>query len=335
MAITNHESARRACLLAAFDPQNIIADYVVYLVKELSKFADVYYYADNNMADSEFAKLKGLTKYAKGAKHGHYDFGSWAFIIKDIGYEKLAGYDELLLVNDAMFGPMSPLGPVFEEMEAKNVDAWALCGNKFMMSFFINLKKSVFTHPDFKYFFDNIKAEGDKSVVIKKYEQGLSRLVKDNGFSSAVYIDGKAAKAFYKKNRKEVWRQIKAVVPFWARPFIKKISPDKVRLYDDDFILPLMMKMPVLKKASLLMGNGILGGFYPYFVKENSDYPVELIGNYFKRLAVTPPSLRESIKNRFKIGIKNFIIRKKYKKGKVITYILKIPVWHKKMNYKI
>lgn len=323
---------KRICLLAAYDPQNIIDDYVLYLVKALSQFADVYYFADNNLPAQELAKLEGIAHYAKGRKHGSYDFGSWAEIIRDIGYQKLAEYDELLLVNDAAFGPIVPLDKMFAKMTEQNTDAWAMAGNKFMMSFFVCLSRKVFTHSDFKHFFDNIKAEGDKSVIIKKYEQGLNRIMTKNNFSTAVYISDKSTKEFYQKNKAMIKQQIKAVVPFWARLFVD-LGPGKIRLYEDGFVLPLIMQMPVLKKVSLLMYNTILGGYYPYFISQNTNYPVELISNYFKRVHACPPTPFTALKSRLKVGIKSFFYRKKYKRDKLITYICKIPLWYKKMNY--
>jgi len=325
---------KRICLLAAYDSQNIIDDYVVYLVKELSKFSDVYYYSDNNMADSEFKKLDGIAKSAKGHSHGCYDFGSWSFIMQDIGHEKLSEYDEVILTNEAAFGPMVSLNHMLNDMDSRNVDVWGMCGNKFIMSFFIALSKKVFTHPDFKHFFNNIKAEGDKNVVIKKYEQGINRLITDNKFSTSVYISGQDTKTFYNQSKKDIKCQIKTVTPFWARPFVK-VQPGKVRLYDDSFLIPLMMKMPVLKKVSLLLHDSILGAHYVSLIKENTDYPVELITNYFKRINKFPPSTKVAIKSRIRTFLRSFIFRRKYKRNKIIFYIFKIPVWFKTMNYKI
>ena len=52
---------RKICLIAGFDKNNIIQDYVVFLVQELSKISDVYYFADGNMSDTELSKIKALS----------------------------------------------------------------------------------------------------------------------------------------------------------------------------------------------------------------------------------------------------------------------------------
>lgn len=77
---------KRICLFAGYDSNNIIHDYVVYYIKELSTVADVYYMADNEISDDEKSKIAPYVKGAYGYKHGKYDFGSWQELIKIIGW---------------------------------------------------------------------------------------------------------------------------------------------------------------------------------------------------------------------------------------------------------
>ena len=48
---------KRICLFAGYDKNNIIHDYVVYYLKELSSVSDVYYMADNEISDEENGKI--------------------------------------------------------------------------------------------------------------------------------------------------------------------------------------------------------------------------------------------------------------------------------------
>ena len=49
---------KRICLFAGYDNKNIIHDYVVYYLKELSTVSDVYYMADNEISEEEKVKKK-------------------------------------------------------------------------------------------------------------------------------------------------------------------------------------------------------------------------------------------------------------------------------------
>ena len=106
---------KRICLFAGYDSNNIIHDYVIYYLKELSTVADVYYMADNEISDEEKEKIAPYVKEAYGFNHKKYDFGSWQELIKIIGWEKLSEYDELILANDSVFGPLYPMEKLIEK----------------------------------------------------------------------------------------------------------------------------------------------------------------------------------------------------------------------------
>ena len=81
------QAVRRVCLFAGYDPDGVVDDYVVDYVRELSRFADVYYLADGEMAASELAKLADITQGAWGRRHGEYDFGSYARLAELVGWD--------------------------------------------------------------------------------------------------------------------------------------------------------------------------------------------------------------------------------------------------------
>ena len=170
-------SIKRICLFAGYNSDNVISKDVLFYLKELGRFADIYYFSDGALPPKEREKLESIVAGAWGEKHGKYDFGSWAELIRRLGWEKINSCDELLLVNDSCLGGVFPLDDMFGEMERRGVEAWGASGNHFVMSYFVCVSKKVFSSPEFRYFFENVKAESHKSVIIKKYERGLCRLV--------------------------------------------------------------------------------------------------------------------------------------------------------------
>ena len=48
---------RRICLFAGYDKDDKIQDYVVYMIKELSKISDVYYMANGKIGPEEMVKI--------------------------------------------------------------------------------------------------------------------------------------------------------------------------------------------------------------------------------------------------------------------------------------
>ena len=79
----------------------------------------------------------------------------------------------MILVNDSVYGPLFPLQTIFAEMEGKENSAWGICGNKFIMSFFVVLKKEIFLSDWFSKFINSVCHLSDKNDVVRLYEQKL------------------------------------------------------------------------------------------------------------------------------------------------------------------
>ncbi len=110
---------RRVCLFAGFDADGVVDDTVVAYVRELSRFADVYYLADCDLDGGELDKLAPYTKGRWAIRHGRYDFGSYSMLARDlVGWDAIEAYDELILANDSCY-LVQPFDEVFAAMDAR------------------------------------------------------------------------------------------------------------------------------------------------------------------------------------------------------------------------
>ncbi|WP_157557222.1 CDP-glycerol glycerophosphotransferase family protein [Isoptericola dokdonensis] len=216
---------RRVCLFAAYDVDGIVDDYVVDYVRELSRFADVYYLADSVMAASELAKLEGVTKGAWAQRHGEYDFGSYRRLAERVGWDVLETYDELLLVNDSCY-LLRPLDEVFARMDARACDWWGLQATKglartrtaaerlfrapipmdsvrysmidrfedddtydfHVASYFLAYRTPVLRDPEFRRYLGSVTAQRSKIAIIQKYEIGLTRWLVHHGHAFDTFV---------------------------------------------------------------------------------------------------------------------------------------------------
>ena len=116
---------KRACIFSFFDLDGIVDDYVYYNLEQLKTVCDYLLIVVNgkldprgrerfsDIADDMFVRQnKGLCTWA------------WKTGIDYIGWEDLTSFDELVLTNDTMFGPLRPLKDVFAEMESESCDFW-------------------------------------------------------------------------------------------------------------------------------------------------------------------------------------------------------------------
>ena len=322
---------RRLCLFAGYDKEQKIDDYVIYYIKELAQFSDVYYCADCEMSNEQLHKLSSITKGAFAYRHKEYDFGSWKYILNQIGWDKVSGYDEVLLVNDSCFGPLFPLKEVFAKMDSLALDVWSIAQNKFLMSFFVCIKASLFQHPRIKEFFQNIQSEDDKNLVIKKYERGFSQLLMALSPKIGGYLEKRDVKNYWQTQKKELSPVIRDKIT-WQEKFFIHIKGDRIRLYEDDILLLAQMRFPLVKKLAVMSGNLLSVKILISYLQDHSSYPTSLIENYQKRMHFHQPSCVDILAHRLKNFFKYFILETKYKKDVKIIRICKIPVYIKKLK---
>ena len=217
---------RRVCLFAGFDGDGIIDDTVVTYVRELSRFADVYYLADCVLEAGELEKLEPYTRGRWAIRHGLYDFGSYSKLARDlVGWDTIATYDELLLVNDSSY-LLRPLDEVFDRMESRPVHWWGLQATDYdftpgvlkklgrrlsveemavsarehgawrmtdvfhIGSYFVAVRSEVIADPEFRRRLDTVSAQTDKDSIVKKYEIGISHYLTMAGFRVDTFVDG-------------------------------------------------------------------------------------------------------------------------------------------------
>lgn len=305
---------KRICLFAGFDENDIIHDYVVYYLKELSTVSDVYYMADNPIGDEEKEKIAPYVKAACGYKHGKYDFGSWQELINIIGGgNKLSEYDELILANDSCFGPLYPMRDIFNEIEqdtewdvcGMNYNLYAdrdLCGRSsyFLNSYFLIFKKNAFLSDIFKNHISSVKKFPSVRDVIAEYEYPLSKKFYENGYTVKAFL-----------GRMYIYTDWCKHINNRHSPFIKK----KIFTSPDDF------------EASKAYD-------YKGYIEKCShiDYDVSLIDKY---LRINNISIKSLYKPYLKYVIKNirkWLIQVNIKKNRKIIRIFGIYLLNKRVD---
>jgi CDP-glycerol glycerophosphotransferase (TagB/SpsB family) len=220
-------TVRRICLFAGYDPDGIVDDYVVALIRELSRFADVYYLADGVMQAGELDKLQPYTLARWAERHGAYDFGSYSMLARDlVGWDAIEQYDEMIFANDSSY-LLGSMDHVFAKMDRKACDWWGLQATKgiartrdnpanqfpepipmervkadlvdtyeddylydFLVgSYFLVYRKPVIDDPKFRRQVDAICKQPSKLRIIQKYEIGFTHYLIGRQYSFDTFID--------------------------------------------------------------------------------------------------------------------------------------------------
>jgi lipopolysaccharide biosynthesis protein len=113
----------------------------------------------------------------------------WQRAMEDLD---VASYDELVLTNSSIFGPMFSMGPMFAQMEAAPCDFWGATDNHeiewHLQSYFLTFKRRVLQSDAFARFFGSVLPYRDKWQIIRSYEVGMTAFLQQSGFFGQAYV---------------------------------------------------------------------------------------------------------------------------------------------------
>ncbi len=117
-----------------------------------------------------------------------YDFGTWAATLSEL--PQIRSAREVILANDSMVGPFTPLSPLLDRMLRTPADVWSLTDSVQFgwhpQSYFVGYRNGVLEEPAMRSFWGSVRVHGSKDDVIRRYELGLGRLLLREAFSTAV-----------------------------------------------------------------------------------------------------------------------------------------------------
>ncbi|WP_322409607.1 rhamnan synthesis F family protein [Microbacterium invictum] len=120
-------NGRRIIFYLYYDPQGIVDDYVPYKLERLRPFADhIFIVVNGHLTDEGRARLESVSDTLWQRENVGFDVWGYKEALAHFGEDKLAEYDELILMNYTWFGPVNPFEPVFRKMDALALDFWGM-----------------------------------------------------------------------------------------------------------------------------------------------------------------------------------------------------------------
>lgn len=178
---------KRLLLYVHFNKYNHISSHVYYqLTKMRPLFSKVVFISNSSINEQDYHKiveLRLMDQFIQRENIG-FDFAAWRDGMTAVGFEELATYDSVTIMNDTCFGPLWDIKDYYLEYESDDsVDFWGLTNNRatsksrytqgfreHIQSYFITFKKSVIVSPEFKNFWENVKNYTNVQDVIDNYE---------------------------------------------------------------------------------------------------------------------------------------------------------------------
>lgn len=181
---------RRLALFAHYDAQAQVKPYIVYYLERLREVCDdVSFVSNSPLAEHEVAKARPICSRVHLRDNVGYDFAMWSEALRAIDLES---WDEVVLTNSSVFGPIYPLGPIFRKMSDVSCDFWGMTDSEeiawHLQSYFLVFRRPVLASAAFRDFWQSVLPYRDKHQVVRSYEVGLSTFLREQGFRPAAFV---------------------------------------------------------------------------------------------------------------------------------------------------
>ncbi|MCF3945836.1 rhamnan synthesis F family protein [Acidiphilium iwatense] len=118
-----------------------------------------------------------------------YDFGGWRDAIETLDLPRTET-EEIIIVNDSVFGPVRPLEATLLRLDYEHVDVWGLTESwqrrYHLQSYFVAFGPRAIRSPAFRKFWAQVIPAPSKAYVIGKYEVGMTQAMIKAGLRVAV-----------------------------------------------------------------------------------------------------------------------------------------------------
>lgn len=205
---------RRLGVFFFYDKDGIADRYVDYLLESINPCFSRLVIVSNGKLTKETKAMFGKHTQMHGREthclieRENDGFDVWAYraALLAEGWERLEQYDEVVLFNHTIMGPLYSFKTVFEEMEQRDLDFWGISEHYgwpedpteenpygylpvHLQSHFIVCRKSLIREKVFQDYWDDMPEIQNYSDSVGKHESYFTKYFSDKGFRGQAYTD--------------------------------------------------------------------------------------------------------------------------------------------------
>ena len=183
----------RLLLYVHYNKFNFISGHVLYQLEKIRPlYSRVVFISNSHLPEDVKDHLSNqhLVDDILERQNSGFDFAAWRDGMKTVGFDQLAHFDSVTLMNDTCFGPLWDLEPIYERFENENeVDFWGMTNyrknkdfNEHIQSYYLSFKKQVIESCSFHEFWQGVQDFTNVQDVIDNYETKITTNFLDAGF---------------------------------------------------------------------------------------------------------------------------------------------------------
>ena len=265
---------KRAAIYFFYDGKGLVQDYISYFLSDLTQNVDRLLIIVNGQLDEENRDKLAQFGEVYFRENDELDVGAYKFGLEKIG-KALATFDELILLNNTIMGPIYPFKETFDKMLTKDVDFWGLTKvgdigigeallskskyDKYyehIQSHWIAVRKSLFLSQDWQKFWDELPYITDYDTSVGMYEAAFTKYFSDLNYKWEVSVD---SDNIYPHSPCPIYDLPKQLIEQGRCPIFKKRA-----VFND-------------LERSVIVGSGEQNPELFEYIKTATDYPIELL----------------------------------------------------------
>lgn len=206
MRLDQKRQINRLIIYFFFDVDGIVDRYVSYMLEDLKKNCTELFVVCNGKLTPEGRKtFQAMTPNILVRENVGFDVWAYKEAMEHYGWNKLEEYDEVVLMNHTIMGPVYPFSEMFEEMDRRDLDFWGInvyhkqMLNPYNISYgyipehlqshFIAIRSSMLSSVEFQKYWDNRPEIASYADSVGKHEAIFTKFFSDKGFIWDKYID--------------------------------------------------------------------------------------------------------------------------------------------------
>lgn len=212
--IISKNNENRLIIYFIYDRDGLVDRYVLYMLEDLKKNAkDICVVVNGNLKDGQKEKLAPYAMRVLERENSGMDVWAYKEAMESFGWEALANYDEIVLMNYTMMGPIYPFREMFDVMAERDLDFWGI--TKFhktdfdpfgtlpdgyipehIQSHFIGVRQEMVKSEAFHKYWDEMPFIKDYLKSVGYHESMFTKRFADQGFKWDVYADSTDMEGF-------------------------------------------------------------------------------------------------------------------------------------------
>ncbi len=217
---------RRAIVLAHFDASGGFAPHVHHALAAYRGVAQRLVVVSNSARRLPTSLAKIVDTFIPRTNTG-YDFGAWR---DGLAALPSADFDEVVCVNDSVYGPLADITHALTDPRMANADLWGMVLSDqnaqreaaripHVQSWFLGLRRPLLESDAFAEFWRDFEPLETKREIVERYEIGFSARMAAAGFRLAGLYDATSAAAV---TLREVWPHVSLASPRQSWRLVRK-----------------------------------------------------------------------------------------------------------------